>query len=58
MFINNKLIIIANNCKFIDRTQEDVIRILFDEEIKQVIVRNEEIAATDASTKYGHVTGV
>ena len=38
--------------------QEDVLRIAFSEEIKQAIVENEAVAATDASIKDGIVVDV
>ena len=44
--------------QFISRMQEDLSRIIFDEEIKQVIVSNKAIAAIDVSEKYGCMVGV
>ena len=49
---------IDKNCNFIDRTEEDVCRIIFDEEIKQVIVSNQTIVVTDVSTKDRHIKGL
>ena len=55
---NDELLILGTNRNFQAMIQEDAIRIVFSEEIKQPIVENEEIAATDASVKDGIMTGV
>ena len=51
MLINKKSRKIDDNCNFIYRIQKDVRRILFDKEIKQVIVSNEAIVVIDAPVK-------
>ena len=58
MFLNNKLKIIDDNCNFQHRRQEKFSRIAFNEEVKQEIVSNEEIASTDASIKDRNIAGV
>ena len=49
--VNDKLLIIGKNSNFQEMLQEDAIRIVFSEEIKQAIIENEATAATDASIK-------
>ena len=58
VFVNDKLRIVDKNCNFQEMIQEEVIRIVFSEDIKQAIVKNEAIAATDASVKDGIMASV
>ena len=56
-FVNNALRIIDSNCDFQEIHQEEASTFVFNEEIKKVIVRKEEIVATDAFCKDGNMVG-
>ena len=58
MFVNNALRIIDSNCNFHEMNQEEASMFVLNEEIKQLILSKEAIAATDASVKGGNITGV
>ena len=55
LFVNNKFRITHRNCHFQEFYQEHISRIVFNEDIKQSIVRNEVITATDDSVKDGNI---
>ena len=57
-FINNKLRIIAENCDFQERNQEEVNRITLNDELKQAIAGEEVITVIHVSVKEGNMTEV
>ena len=58
MHVNDELRIIDKNSNFQETLHEEAIIIVFSEEIKQAIINNEAIAATDESVNDGIMVGV
>ena len=58
VFVNNELRIIDENCNFQYGHQEEVNKIVVNDEINQLIVSDEAISATDAHAKNGNMEGV